>query len=135
MKQFYLAKRELRESARLLVKGKTRPPLSLVVATILVALAISTPLYAQTITTFDAPGAGTGTLQGTYALDIEPSGTTIGFVRDANDVRHGFIRSPDGRFTIFDAPGAGTAANQGTRAYSTNSSGSITGHFTDSANT
>ena len=92
------------------------------------------PTSAQTITTFDAPGAGTGPFQGTYALDIDPSGTTIGFFRDANDVRHGFIRSKDGTFTIFDAPGAGTAAGQGTRAYATNSSGTITGHFTDSAN-
>src|SRR5215475_15773110 len=135
MTPFYLAKKELRESARLLVKGKTWLPLSLVVETMLVALAMSTPVSAQTITTFDAPGAGTGPLQGTYALDIEPSGTTIGFVRAADDVRHGFIRSHDGRFTIFDAPGAGTGAGQGTRAYSTNASGSITGHFTDSADT
>ena len=87
-------------------------------AIILVALAISIPLSAQTITTFDAPGAGTGPIQGTYALDIDPSGTIIGFSRDANDVRHGFIRSRHGSFTIFDAPGAGTAAGQGTRAYS-----------------
>src|SRR5438477_12191314 len=99
---------------------------------ILVALAISTS--AQTITTFDAPGAGTGGRKGTYALDIDPSGRTIGFFRDANNVRHGFSRSKNGTFTIFDAPGAGTAAGQGTRAYATNSSGSITGHFTDSAN-
>jgi hypothetical protein len=97
MKQFYFAKRKLQ-----LVPA----------AIILVALAISIPLSAQTITTFDAPGAGTGPLQGTYALDIEPSGTTIGFVRDANEVRHGFIRSHRGRFTIFDAPGAGTGAGQ-----------------------
>src|SRR5262249_6136827 len=61
-------------------------------------------------------------------------GRTIGFIRDANNVRHGFIRSNDGTFTIFDAPGAGTAAGQGTRAYSTNPTGSITGHFTDSVN-
>src|SRR5438045_5933825 len=107
--------------------------LQLVPATIiLVALAISTS--AQTITTFDAPGAGTGGRKGTYALDIDPSGRTIGFFRDASDVRHGFIRSKDGTFTVFDAPGAGTAAGQGTRAYATNSSGSIKGHITDTSN-
>ena len=77
-------------------------------AIILIALAISTATSAQTITTFDAPGAGTGPLQGTYATNINPSGTIIGFSRDATNVRHGFIRSQDGRFTIFDAPGAGT---------------------------
>ena len=61
-------------------------------------------------------------------------GRIIGFIRDANNVRHGFIRSKNGTFTIFDAPGAGTAAGQGTRAYATNPSGTITGHFIDSGN-
>src|ERR1051326_924719 len=119
MKPFYFAKRKLQ-----LVPA----------AIILIVLAITIPLSAQTITTFDAPGAGTGPLQGTYAFNINPSGTIIGFMLDANDVRHGFVRSQDGSFTIFDAPGAGTAAGQGTRAYSTNPSGTITGHFTDSVN-
>ena len=117
MKPFYFAKRKLQ-----LVPA----------ATILVALAISTPTSAQTITTFDAPGAGTGAFQGTYATNIDPSGTIIGFSRDANNVRHGFIRSTDGSFTIFDAPGAGTGTCQGTRAYAINPSGTITGFFIDS---
>src|SRR5262249_5362963 len=103
-------------------------------ATILVALAICIPLSAQTITTFDAPGAGTGAFQGTYAFAIAPSGTITGYSRDANNVRHGFIRSQQGSFTIFDAPGAGTAAGQGTRAYSVNPAGEITGFFFDSVN-
>src|SRR6266404_4488712 len=120
MKPFYFAKRRLQ---------------FVPAVTILVALVIAIPLAAQTITTFDAPGAGTGLRQGTYALCIDPSGTIIGFSRDANEVRHGFIRSRDGSFTIFDAPGAGTAAGQGTRAYSTNASGTITGFFSDSGNT
>ena len=119
MKPFYFAKRKLQ-----LVPA----------VTILVALAISIPLSAQTITTFDAPGAGTGAFQGTYATNIDPSGTIIGFSRDANNVRHGFVRSQDGSFTIFDAPGAGTAAFQGTRAYAINPSGTITGFFIDSVN-
>src|SRR5262245_20435200 len=120
MKPFYSAKRKLQ---------------FLPAATILIALAISTSISAQTITTFDAPGAGTGFLQGTLALNIDPSGTIIGASIDANNVRHGFIRSPrDGSFTMFNAPGAGTAAGQGTRGYSINPSGTITGHFTDSVN-
>ena len=98
MKPFYFAKRKLQ-----LVPA----------AIILVALAISIPLSAQTITTFDAPGAGTGAFQGTYATNINPSGTIIGFSRDANNVRHGFVRSQDGSFTIFDAPGAGTGRRPG----------------------
>src|SRR5882762_8455542 len=125
MKPFYYSKRKHRKGAPLSVKIKTRLALQLVpAATILVALAMSIAVSAQTITTFDAPGAGTGPFQGTSALDIDPSGRTIGFFRDANSVRHGFSRSKDGTFTIFDAPGAGTAAGQGTRAYATNSSGS-----------
>jgi hypothetical protein len=100
--------------------------------TILAALAISIPASAETITTFDAPGAGTGPFQGTYAYSISPSGTIIGYSRDANNVRHGFIRSNNGSFTSFDAPGAGTAAGQGTRAYSINPAGEITGFFLDS---
>ena len=119
MKPFYFAKRKLQ---------------LLPAAIILVALAISIPLSAQTITTFDAPGAGTGAFQGTYATNIDPSGTIIGFSRDADNVRHGFVRSQDGSFTIFDAPGAGTANFQGTRAYATNPSGTITGFFIDSVN-
>src|SRR2546430_10356364 len=100
-------------------------------ATILVALAISTTA-AQTITTFDAPGAGTGPGQGTYATTIARSGPIIGFSADATNVRRGFVRSQDGSFTIFDAPGAGTAAFQGTRAYATNPGGTVTGWFNDS---
>src|SRR5215813_3375731 len=135
MKSFYFAKRKHREGAPQSLKTKSRLALQLVpAATILVALAISIPLSAQTITTFDAPGAGTGAFQGTYALAIDPSETIVGFIRDANEVRHGFIRSQDGSFTIFDAPGAGTGFGQGTRAYSINPSGTITGHFTDSVN-
>ena len=84
--------------------SKKKTPL-LPAAIILVALAISTATSAQTITTFDAPGAGTGSLQGTYGTNIAPSGTIIGFSRDANNARHGFIRSKDGSFTIFDAAG------------------------------
>ena len=58
---------------------KTRLSLQLVPAmTILVALALSIPMSAQTVTTFDAPGAGTGPFQGTFAFNIAPSGTIVG---------------------------------------------------------
>src|SRR4029453_13051931 len=119
MRPFYFAKRKLQ---------------FVPAATILVALAISIPLFAQTVTTFDAPGAGTGFLQGTYAVNVSPSGTIIGFSRDTNNARHGFIRSTDGSFTIFDAPGAGTGNFQGTRASGINPTGTITGFFIDSVN-
>src|SRR6266480_2061469 len=105
-------------------------------ATILVALAISIPLSAQTITTFDAPGAGTGPFQGTYPFNVDPSGTIIGRTLDAGNVRHGFIRSPQGSYTIFDAPGAGTGPFQGTFPVSPliiNPNGAIAGYYTDSS--
>jgi hypothetical protein len=46
-----------------------------------------------TITTFDAPGAGTGSCQGTIAQSINPAGAIAGYVVDANNVAHGFLRS------------------------------------------
>src|SRR4029079_14561297 len=119
MKQFYLAKRKLQ---------------FVPAAIILVALVISASTSAQSITTFDAPGAGTGAAQGTYATNIDPSGVIVGFSRDANNARHGFVRSRDGNFTIFDPPGAGTGNFQGTRAYAMTPGGKVAGFFIDSAN-
>src|SRR2546430_17697139 len=112
MKPFYFAKRKLQV---------------IPAAIILVALAISIPLSAQTIITFDAPGAGTGPGQGTFAFNIGPAGAIIGRTRERNDVRHGFIRSQGGSFTIFDPPGAGTGPGQGAWASAINPRGAITG--------
>jgi hypothetical protein len=61
----------------------------------------------EPIITFDAPGAGTATFQGTLAVMVADSGETIGPFIDANNVYHGFIRSADGEFRIIDAPGCG----------------------------
>ena len=94
-----------------------------------------------TITTFDAPGAGTAANLGTFANGINTLGAIAGFIRDANAARHGFLRAPDGTFTIFDDPGAGTCSTscgtigngQGTRAYAINPAGTITGFYTDNS--
>jgi len=94
-----------------------------------------------TITTFDAPGAGTAPGQGTFANGINDSGAITGFIRDANAARHGFLRAPDGTFIMFDDPNAGTCSfscgtignGQGTRAYAINPSGEILGFFTDNS--
>jgi hypothetical protein len=94
-----------------------------------------------TITTFDAPGAGTAADQGTIAFAVNLSGAIAGFTRDTNNARHGFLRSPDGTFTIFDDPNAGTCSTscgniqpgQGTRAYAINPSGQITGFYSDNS--
>jgi hypothetical protein len=43
------------------------------------------------ITSFDAPGAGTGSYQGTAAFAINAAGTIAGIYLDANSVLHGFV--------------------------------------------
>jgi hypothetical protein len=93
------------------------------------------------ITTFDAPGAGTAAGQGTFANGMNTLGTIVGFIRDANVARHGFLRAPDGTFTMFDDPNAGTCSTscgtigpgQGTRAYAINPSGEIVGFYSDNS--
>ena len=93
----------------------------------------------MTITTFDAPGAGTAANQGTFPSGINLSGAITGFTRDVNAARHGFLRASDGTFTIFDDPNAGTCSTfcgtigpgQGTRGYAINPSGEIAGFYSD----
>jgi uncharacterized membrane protein len=93
-----------------------------------------------TLTTFNAPGAGTGSYQGTgcpgCALGLNQLGAIAGIYSDANSVNHGFLRSPDGTFTTFDAPGAGTGSYEGTGCpsdcpTSLNDLGAITGVYID----
>jgi hypothetical protein len=89
---------------------------------------------------FDVPGAGTGSYQGTGCpgcnLGLNQLGAIAGIYSDANSVNHGFLRSPDGKFTTFDAPGAGTDSYQGTGCFSDcpvslNDWGAITGSYID----
>ena len=49
-----------------------------------------------TITTFDAPGAGTGPGQGSgiFSEAINPSGAIAGAYIDSSNVFHGFLRTP-----------------------------------------
>ena len=90
--------------------------------------------------TFDVPGAGTGSSQGTgcpgCAVGLNQFGAIGGIYSDANSVNHGFLRSPDGKITTFDAPGAGTGIYQGTGCpsdcpVSLNDWGAITGVYID----
>jgi hypothetical protein len=91
------------------------------------------------IVTFDAPGAGTAPGQGTVAFGLNLSGTIVGFFRDTNSARHGFLRTPFGTFIRVDDPAAGTCSancgaigdGQGTRGYSINLFGKVAGFFTD----
>ena len=85
-----------------------------------------------TITTFEAPGAGTGLYQGTVwnqIAGLNDSGAVTASYVDANYVYHGFLRSPGGKFTTFDAPGASMT---GTIPVSLNQWGAITGYYYDS---
>lgn len=113
----------------------------LVLCTLGLGLSVNAGEKKTTITTFDAPGAGTAAGQGTFANGMNNSGAITGFIRDANAARHGFLRAPDGTFTIVDDPGAGTCSfscgtignGQGTRAYAINPSGEIVGFYTDNS--
>jgi len=64
---------------------------------------------------FDAPGAGktAGSGQGTFPKSINKAGAITGHYIDANNVNHGFLRTPQGKIIKVDAPGAGTAAGSG----------------------
>lgn len=117
-------------------------------------IALCTPGFsasarAQAITTFEAPGAGTLSGQGTEAIDINPVGAIVGFSADSNNVAHGYLCVSDcsssHTFTTLQAPDAGTADNgsgclavdgcQGTYAFGVSPFGVITGFYNDSNNT
>ena len=83
------------------------------------------------LTTFDAPGAGTASGQGTFANDINPEGAITGYYLDASGVFHGFLRAKHGTFTTFDAPGAGTGFGYGTIGFGVNPAGAVTGYDVD----
>jgi hypothetical protein len=95
------------------------------------ALAISVQLAAQdnpnhqsTFTTFDAPGAGTGSSQGTYPFAINPEGAITGLYVDASNMYHGFLRDRDGTLTAFDPNGSIFTSPSGI-----NLEGTITGSY------
>jgi len=90
---------------------------------------------------FDVPGAGTSSYQGTGCpgcyLGLNQLGAIAGIYIDANSVEHGFLRSPNGKFTTFDAPGAGTDSYEGTGcpsdcSVSLNDWGAVAGTYIDS---
>ena len=92
------------------------------------------------LTTYDAPGAGTGSYQGTGCpgcnSGLNQSGAIAGIYIDPNSVQHGFLRNRDGNFTTYDAPGAGTDSFEGTGCpsdcpTSLNDQGQIMGTYID----
>jgi hypothetical protein len=79
---------------------------------------------AAAFTTFDAPGAGSLTGQGTFPQSINGTGSIAGFYVDASNVGHGFVQSNVGVLTSFDGPGATTAD-------AINTPGDVTGYYLD----
>src|SRR5438094_8299502 len=55
----------------------------------------------------------------------------VGFYRDTNRVRNGYVLGPDGKFVTFEAPGAGTRPGQGTLAAAINAAGTVSGMYWD----
>jgi hypothetical protein len=90
----------------------------------LCALTLGVCAMAQTIITFDVPGA-----QDTQAIAISNTGAITGGYLGLDSAVHGFLRMPDGRFTSFDPPGSTL-----TFGYSINSRGEITGYYYDAGN-
>src|SRR5580692_4762555 len=94
--------------------GRCSSGIALLCLCFLSATGISAQNSKPTFTTFNAPGAGTGASQGTFAYQISNERFTVGQYSDAGSVNHGYVRAPDGDITTFEAPGAGILANQGT---------------------
>jgi uncharacterized membrane protein len=81
------------------------------------------------VSTFKAPGAGTGGHQGTVPISINIAGAIAGTSLDAGFGFHGFERAATGKITSF-------AANDqalGTAAFSINAAGDITGAYSDAS--
>jgi hypothetical protein len=102
--------------------------------------ALTLPVFAaksadSNIITFEAPGADTtaNDFNGTIPTSINIEGVIAGYYVDSTNVFHGFLRSPEGRFTSFDAPGADRTAQSfnGTVANGINDLGEVTGYYLD----
>lgn len=92
------------------------------------------------LTTFDVPGAGSGSYQGSgcpgCSRPLNVFGVNAGFFIDGNNVVHGYLRSPTGKYTKFDVPGEGP---QGLGCFADcsmglNDLGAITGSYLDKNN-
>ena len=71
----------------------------------------------------------------TSPSSINDWGVITGYYIDSNNVYHGFLRTPDGKFTSFEVPGADTSAGSyaGTLPSSINDLGEVTGNYTDAS--
>jgi hypothetical protein len=85
-----------------------------------------------TYTIFDPPQAGA---HSSLAEAINDSGAVVGTYRDANLVRHGYLRQPDGTFVSFDDPNAAqlplSTTDLGTNPRGINANGAVVGFYAD----
>ena len=79
-----------------------------------------------TETTIRAPGAATGSGDGTIPSAINPEGTITGAYDDTNYVVHGFLRTARGNYITFDPPNSGYTIPQ-----DINLLGAIVGYYYD----
>jgi hypothetical protein len=86
--------------------------------------------FATTPIVIDAPGAGTGALQGTTVIAIDTAGDVAGTYIDAIGVHHGFIRYVNGTTTTFDVPGSVTTKGYGTFVSAMDIAGDVAGYYT-----
>jgi hypothetical protein len=120
--------------------GNVMKKITLTIAALAMLAGSVTGFASPRFITFDAPGAGTGAYQGTgcfaytdCSVVLNNFGAMTGYYLDANNVYHGFLRSPEGTFTNFEAPGSDTTANDfnGTVPNAINDLGAITGAYYD----
>lgn len=107
-------------------------------------LGVTAMAQQPTITTIDAPHAGTIGGYGTEAIAICPAGQIAGFYADYGNGMHAYVRTTDGKITTFDAPGAEgwggtipfptTGANSGTYAVAGDGCGMAAGYYIDTRN-
>jgi hypothetical protein len=111
-------------------------------AMFMLTLGISAIAQQPTITTIDAPHAGTISGYGTEAIAICPAGQIVGLYADYSKAMHGYLRTTDGKITTIDAAGSGSwgavipfptmSASPGTYAVSGDACGMVTGYVVDS---
>jgi hypothetical protein len=107
--------------------------LGLLLWTCIAGWVVSAEAQESKLIIFDAPGADRtpGDNNGTYPAGINARGAITGSYQDVNNTFHGFLRSPNGKFTNFEAPGADTGSFHGTSPTSINDLGTIAGEYTD----
>ena len=110
------------------IRRKGVPILCLALCTL--GLGLTASAQEPQIIKFDAPNSGTVPYTGTFSTGINLLGAITGNVTDNEHGTHGFVRTPDGRFTDFDAPGANPVAGC-TCPGGINDLGVIAGYYID----